>query len=133
MTNVQTPMSNGQGLKYNLTERTAVFGEEIIKFVKKIPVNVITKSLISQLVRSATSIGANYCEADNALTKKDFVYKISICNKETKETRHWLRMIAVAVPSLCQEVKWHKRETQEFNAIFSSIIFSCKNNMVNNK
>jgi four helix bundle protein len=126
MTNVQCP-------KYDLLERTAIFGEKIIKFTRGIPANIITRPLISQLIRSATSIGANYCEADNALSKKDFIHKISICNKETKETRHWLRMLVVAVPEVYQEIGFYKREAQEFNAIFSSIIFSSKDNEKNAK
>ena len=67
--------------KYDLEERTAKFGEEIIKFAKKIPINPVTKSLIPQLVKAGTSIGANYCEADDAESKKDFEHKIGICKK----------------------------------------------------
>ena len=74
--------------KYDLEERTAKFGEEIIKFAKKIPENSITKSLISQLVKAGTSVGANYCEADDAESKKDFKHKIGICKKEDRETKH---------------------------------------------
>jgi len=58
--------------KYDLEERTARFGEEIVKFSKKIPQNSVTRSLISQLVRSGTSIGTNYCEADDAESRRDF-------------------------------------------------------------
>ena len=67
--------------KYNLEERTAKFGEEIIKFAKKIPKNSVTIPLITQLVKSGTSIGANYCEADDAESSKDFQHKIGICKK----------------------------------------------------
>jgi four helix bundle protein len=72
--------------KYNLEERTAKFGEEIIKFAKKIPKNLVTIPLITQLVRAGTSLGANYCEADSAHSKKDFEHKIAICKKESRET-----------------------------------------------
>ena len=61
---------------YDLEERTAVFGENIIDFVKTLPLNIVNKSLISQVARSATSIGANYMEADGAESKKDFRHKI---------------------------------------------------------
>ena len=61
---------------YDLEERTAVFGENIIDFVKILPMNIVNKSLISQVVRSATSIGANYMEADGAESKKDFRHKL---------------------------------------------------------
>jgi four helix bundle protein len=81
--------------KYDLEERTAKLGEEIIKFVRKITENYITRPLISQLVRAGTSVGANYCEADDAESKKDFKHKIGICKKESRETKHWLRMIVI--------------------------------------
>ncbi|MDE1988432.1 MAG: four helix bundle protein, partial [Patescibacteria group bacterium] len=67
--------------KYDLEERTAMLGEEIIKFTKKISDSTINKPLISQIIKSATSIGANYCEADDAESKKDFKHKIGICKK----------------------------------------------------
>jgi len=120
--NIKDQMTNDK--KYDLEERTGKFGEEIIRFVKKIPQNPITTPLISQLVRSATSIGANYNEADCAESKKDFQHKIGICNKEAKESKHWLRMIAVSAPELKEEARKHWQETNEFNLIFSSIIKS---------
>ena len=85
-------MSNAKKTKYDLEERTAKFGENIIQFAKNIPDSTITKPLISQLIRAGTSVGSNYCEADCAETRKDFVHKIGICKKEAKETKHWLRM-----------------------------------------
>lgn len=84
--------SNNQKV-YDLEERTGKFGEKIIMFAKKIPINAVTMPLISQLVRSGTSIGANYCEADGAESKKDFKHKLGICKKEAKETKHWLRLV----------------------------------------
>jgi len=68
--------------KYDLEERTAKFGEEVIKFAKKIPKNSITLPIISQLIRSGASVGANYCEADDAESKKDFQHKIGISKLE---------------------------------------------------
>lgn len=84
--------------KYDLEERTAKFGKDIIEFAKELPKNVVTIPLIDQLIRAGTSVGSNYCEADCAETKKDFEHKIGICKKESKETKHWFRMIAKAVP-----------------------------------
>ena len=81
---------------YDLEERTALFGENIIDFVKTLPINSINSELIRQIVKSGTNIGANYLEADAAESKKDFRHKIAICKKEAKETKHWLRMIAKA-------------------------------------
>ena len=111
---------------YDLEERTAKFGEDIIEFSKKIPKNPVTISLITQLVKAGTSVGANYCEADNACSKKDFVNKISLCRKESRESKHWLRMIAKAVKTLKDEAKRHSNEARELNLIFASIIKKCK-------
>jgi len=108
--------------KYDLEERTAVFGETIIDFVKTLPKNTINNELIKQIIRSATSIGANYAEADGAESKKDFRHKIAICKKESKETKHWLRMIAKANPNKKEECKELWNEAQELTLIFSSIL-----------
>ena len=107
---------------YDLEERTAVFGENIIDFAKILPLNIVNKSLISQVIRSATSIGANYMEADGAESKKDFRHKIALCKKESKETKHWMRMIARAnkdKKDICKKL-WS--EAQELTLIFSSIL-----------
>ena len=113
-------MSNNN--KYDLEERTAVLGERIIDFVKTLPRNTINNELIRQIIRSGTSIGANYMEADGAESKKDFRHKIAICKKESKETKHWLRMIARANPDRKDECKELWNEAQELTLIFSSIL-----------
>ncbi len=112
---------------YDLEERTAKFGEDIIDFAKKIPRSVVTIPLITQLVKAGTSVGANYCEADNACSKKDFVNKIAICKKESRETKHWLRMIAKAEDAL-KGGSWQRliNEAQELNLIFAAIINKCR-------
>ena len=116
-------MPNDKNAKvYDLEERTARFGEEIIDFAKKVPKNVITIPLIDQLVRAGTSTGANYCEADCAESRKDFEHKIGICKKEAKETRHWLRMISKAVPELQSEARILWKEANELHLIFISIV-----------
>jgi len=107
---------------FDLEERTALFGEEIIKFSRKIPRSPTTISLISQLVRSGTSVGANYLEADDSESKKDFIHKISICRKESRETKHWLRMVAISEPNLKDDARKLWREAQELNLIFSTIV-----------
>ena len=78
-------MTKAKNPKYDLEERTAKVGENIIKFCRKIPRGPITDPLINQLVKSATSIGANYSEADDAESKLDFKHKIGICKKESRE------------------------------------------------
>lgn len=98
-------MSNDRNQKFDLEERTAVFGEAIIIFTKSLQTNVTYGSLVNQLIRSATSIGANYCEADGDESRKDFMHKIGICKKEAKETKHWLRMMATAYPDKVDEIR----------------------------
>ena len=91
-------MPNKQNAKkYDLEERTAIFGENIIEFAKNIPNNPITIRLIPQLVAAGTAIGSNYCEADCAESNKDFIHKMSIANKEAKETKNYLRIMSKAV------------------------------------
>lgn len=121
-------MSYKSNTKFDLEERTAKFGEEIIKFANEVPKNAVTIPLISQLVRAGTSTGANYCEADGAESKKDFEHKISLAKKEAKETKHWLRMIVIAVPELKEKARRLWKEAHELTLIFSSCIKSSREN-----
>jgi len=109
-------------MKYDLEERTAKFGEDIIEFAKELPKNIITIPLINQLVRAGTSIGANYCEAIGASSKKDFRNKIFISKKESQETKHWLRMITKAVPEYREKAVKLWKEAQELTLIFNKIV-----------
>src|SRR5207247_10115127 len=77
---------------YDLKERTARFGEAIIDFAKTIPLNPVTTRIISQLVGAGTSVGANYVEADDAVSKKEFLKSIGTCRKEARETKHFIRI-----------------------------------------
>ena len=114
-------MQNPNGKKYDLAERTAKFGENIITFCQSLPDTSINRPLINQIVRAGTSIGANYMEADAAESKKDFMHKIGICKKESKETMHWLRMIAIADSDKKDECRGFWKEAHELTLIFSSI------------
>lgn len=111
-----------EGPKYDLEERTAMFGEVVIDFVRPIKVDPVTRSIIDQLVRSSTSVGANYCEADDAHTKKEFRLKIGYCRKEARETKHWLRMLARAVPDRRERALELWMEAKELHLIFVSIL-----------
>jgi len=111
---------------YDLEERTAKFGEDIIVFVQKVPKDIITNELIKQIVRSGTSVGANYCEADCAESKKDFEHKLGICKKEAKETKHWLRLISKAVPELKDDARILWKESNELQLIFITIVNKSK-------
>ena len=107
--------------KYDLAERTACFGEEVIRFVRTIRPDAVTIPLVKQLVRSATSIGANYGEADEAGSKKEFRYRISVCKRESRETKHWLRMLAVASPQSKAGARPLWKEANELTMIFAAI------------
>ena len=111
---------------YDLEERTAKFGELVIEFMKTLERNEINRPLIGQLVDAGTSVGANYMEADGAESKKDFRHKIAICKKESKEAKHWLRMIRKANPSKGVECNKLWQEAHELTLIFSSIYLSKK-------
>jgi|SRR5438876_3005136 len=114
--------------KYDLEERTAKFGEDVIDFVKILNRTDINHPLVSQLVRSSGSIGANYVEADGAVSKKDFANKIGLCRKESKETKHWLRLLARANDDKKEHCRGLYREAHELSLIFSSIIIRMKGN-----
>jgi len=118
----EAPSSNTESKNaFDLEERTAIFGENVIRFEKTIPHSAVTVPLISQIVRSGTSVGANYCEADDASSKKDFKQKIGICRKEARETKHWLRMIAAATPEHKVEARKLWQEAKELHLIFAAI------------
>ena len=117
-------VSNGNGVgkhPFDLEERTASFGEAIVRFSKKIPRNPTNNRLIDQLVGCGTSVGANYCEADERVSKKDFRNVIGRCVKEAKETKHFLRMVVAAEPGLADEARELFREARELHLIFASI------------
>ena len=107
--------------KFDLEERTAKFGENVIKFCHEIPKSSITNPLITQLVKAGTSVGANYSEADDAESKIDFRHKIGICKKEARESKHFLRMIVTAVPELREDARVLWQEAKELNLIFNTI------------
>ena len=108
--------------EFDLEERTACFGEKVIKFVKTISHSPVNNPLISQVVRSATSVGANYCEADDAVSRKEFFNKIGTCKKEARETKHWLRMLAAAEDKMKSTIRPHWTEAKELHLIFSAIL-----------
>jgi four helix bundle protein len=112
---------------YDLEERTALFGEAVIDFAKTIPQNPVTNRLISQLVAAGTSVGANYCEADDSVSTKDFLKSIGTCRKEARETKHFLRMVARAAPELKLKARELWMEARELHLIFSRIWRGRKN------
>lgn len=107
---------------YDLEKRTIRFSEEIVRFCRSIKQNPITNPLINQLVRSGTSIGANYMEANGASSSKDFKNKIHICKKETQETKYWLKILESSIPEREEDIKKLWNEAQEFSMIFGKIV-----------
>ena len=106
---------------FDLEERTALFGERIVRFVKRIPRGPGNNRLIDQLMGAGTSVGGNFCEANDCESKKDFRHILKRCMKEAKETRHFLRMVAAAEPTLAPEARDLYREATELLKIFSSM------------
>ncbi len=114
-------MATDRPKPYDLEERTALFGEDVICFAKRIPLSQVNRSLIDQVVRAGTGIGANFCEADDSESKRDFKHKIRLCRKESRETKHWMRMIAAAEPSVADDARKLWKEAKELNLIFEAI------------
>lgn len=118
----QAPNANIQNSKqYDLEERTYTFAKNVIEFVNKLTMNVANLEIIKQLVRSSGSVGANYIEANESLSKKDFLMRIKISRKEAKESRYWLRLVS------CKEDMTNERdrliqESTEWMRIFGSIV-----------
>ncbi len=106
---------------FDLEERLGQFGERVIIFCKSLPKDSITKPIVSQIVRSATSVGANYSEANNASSKKDFRNKLYIAKKEAQETKHWLRMLKACCPEKVDELRLLWQENHEICLILQSI------------
>lgn len=119
-------MNEAQNSKqYDLEERTFRFSKEAITFVKNLPKSIPTPEIAKQLLRSASSIGANYIEANESLSKKDFVMRVRICKKEAKETRYWLRLLDCPIKN-SKEKEALIQESIEFAKMFGSILEKCK-------
>jgi len=106
---------------FDLEERTAVFGEAIVRFSKKIPLGPTNNRLIDQLVGSGTSVGANFCEASDCVSKKDFRFTVKRCIKEAKEARFFLRMIVASESALADEARRLYREGTEIIRILATM------------
>ena len=117
----------GEKHPYDLEERTARFGEAIIDFAKAIPQSAVTNRIISQLIGAGTSVGANYVEADDAVSKKEFLKNIGTCKKEAREVKHFLRMAVRTDPELKSQARRLWMEAKELHLIFSRIWRSGRN------
>lgn len=108
--------------QYDLEDRTLKFAKDARIFVKQLPKTVANLEDGKQLVRSSGSVGANYIEANESLSRKDFIMRIMICRKEAKESRYWLRLIEVSNDKLEQERGRLINEAEELTRIFGSIL-----------
>jgi four helix bundle protein len=121
MSKLKTTVAGADKPQFDLHERTVCFGERIISFAKSLPQDRVLAPLIPQLVRAGTSVGANYCEADDAVSKKEFFHKNGTCKKEARETKYWLQMI-VAVEPVCKDnARKLWQEAKELHLIFAAI------------
>lgn len=109
---------------FDLEERTLKFAKMVLVFVRRMAKTEENKILIRQMVRSGTSVGANYLEANDADSKKDFIHKIRISRREAKETSYWLKLIVFVNNSLQKFIEPLQQEAKELNLIFSKIIKS---------
>lgn len=111
--------------KYDLEERTFAFALNCRKAVKAIDRDITTNSDCRQLIRSSGSVGANYIEANEALSRKDFIYRIKVCRKEVKESDYWLRLIQSSFESnYHNEIERLREEANQLTKIFSAILKS---------
>ncbi|HDQ41905.1 MAG TPA: four helix bundle protein [Desulfonatronum sp.] len=113
---------------YDLEERTMIFAKDVRKFVKLLPRSIANKEDVKQIVRSSGSVGANYIEANDSLSKKDFLMRIKICRKEAKESRYWLKLLDVGdVDNASTERDKLHQESTELMNIFGAIIRKSEN------
>ena len=115
-------MTNNQNPKFDLEERTTEFAKGVIRLCRTLSKDAMNNRLVGQIVGSAGSIGAKYREANDALGKKDFIHRLKISRKETKETIHWLVLIEEANPEIKDRVGGLMKEAIELKNILSSII-----------
>ena len=113
--------------KYDLEDRTLKYSKAIIDFTNLIPKTIVNREIIKQLLRSSSSIGANYIEANGALGNKDFLMRIKICRKETKESQYWLNLILTKDEHVENQRKALVNEASELLRIFNSILNNMKN------
>jgi four helix bundle protein len=108
--------------RFDLEERTFAFAKRVREFVKRLSKTTGNVEDSRQLIRSSGSVGANYIEANEPFSKKDFVLRIKICRKEAKESRYWLRLIEAIEESLASERDLLAQEAQELMNIFGAIV-----------
>lgn len=114
-------------MDYPLQKRTQDFSKRLVSFCRKLDKDIVNKPIISQLVRTGTSIGANYREANGASSKNDFRNKIYIAKKEALETQYWLEILNAKDKELQSELLALKQESIELGKILSKIVGTINN------
>ncbi len=109
---------------FDLGDRTFEFSKRLIKFLRTLPKDPLVQTSVIQAIRSGTSVGANYREADGGESKKDFLHKIGICKKEAKETLYWLGLIKEGLEVQSDELEWLIDECRQLVRIFGKISVS---------
>ncbi len=120
-------MNQNENKKYDLQDRTTEYGKSIVRFCRTLKTDPISLPIIVQIVKSSTSIGANYMEAIGASSKRDFTNKIFICKKEAQETKHWLMILKECYPEYEDKLSNFFQEAKELTLIFQRIGSSLKN------
>ena len=108
--------------RFDLDDRTFIFAKRIRTFFKTLGKTTGNMEDGRQLIRSSGSVGANYIEANEALSKKDFILRIKICRKEAKESRYWLRLLDTQDQAVSKERDLLVQEAQELMNIFGAIV-----------
>ncbi len=114
-------------MQYDLENRTRDFSKNVLRFLKQVKKDKMNENIVGQLLRSSTSVGANYCEANGASSKKDFKNKIHICRKEIQETKYWIEILNEVVEEKEQDsLRKLWKEAHELTLIFNKISSSLK-------
>jgi four helix bundle protein len=121
----EAPPGWDRDVPYDIRERTFLFAVQVIRAVRRLPQDAATRVVAFQLVKSATSVGANVEEADGAESPRDFIHKTSISRKEARESRYWLRVVRAAILDV-GEFADLERESDELVRIFSAMITNAK-------
>ena len=108
--------------RYDLEERTQKFAKAVIQFISTLPKTLTNEELSKQVIRSAGSVGANYIEANEALSKKDFAMRAKICRKEAKESRYWLELFDIKDEQIERQRHLLTKEASELTKIFGAIV-----------
>ena len=121
----EAPNGWERDVPYDIRERTLQFAVRVIQAIRRLPEDAATRVLAYQLVKAATSVGANVEEADGAESTRDFVHKMSIARKEARESRYWIRIVRA---SIVDNENWIslQQESEELARILSAIINSAR-------